>query len=40
VYLLEPQSADGLATWNFFDRALEVGAPFPVHRVQSASDIH
>jgi hypothetical protein len=29
-YLLEPESDDGLTTWNFFDAALKVGAPHPV----------
>jgi hypothetical protein len=29
-YLLEPESDDGLTTWNFFDSALQVGAPHPV----------
>jgi len=33
LYLLEPESDDGLATWNVFDRSLRVGAPFPVVRV-------
>jgi hypothetical protein len=32
VYLLEPMSEDGLATWNFFDGQLEVGREFPVVR--------
>lgn len=32
-YLLEPQSEDGLATWNVFDPALAVGKDFPVVRV-------
>src|SRR5207245_7261389 len=31
--LLEPQSADGLATWNFFDSAIEEGKDFPVMRL-------
>ncbi len=32
-YLLEPESDDGLATWNFFDSALEkLPADFPVFR--------
>ncbi len=34
VYLLEPMSDDGLATWNFFDASLEVGKDFPVLRVR------
>lgn len=31
--LLEPESDDGLATWNAFDRDLQRGALFPVSRV-------
>ncbi|HET6572003.1 MAG TPA: M14 family metallopeptidase, partial [Fimbriiglobus sp.] len=30
AYLLEPQAEDGLAAWNFFDKGLAVGKPFPV----------
>ena len=33
VYLLEPESDDGLTTWNFFDAALRVGGAHPVMRV-------
>jgi dipeptidyl aminopeptidase/acylaminoacyl peptidase len=33
AYLLEPQSEDGLATWNFFDDALQKGRDFPVLRL-------
>ena len=29
-YLLEPESDDGLGTWNLFDPALTAGAPHPV----------
>ena len=29
-YLLEPESDDGLTTWNFFDSELKVGASHPV----------
>ena len=36
VYLLEPESDDGLATWNFFDDRIGVGAEFPVYRVPAA----
>jgi hypothetical protein len=32
-FLLEPQSCDGLATWNFFDEGLRRGADFPVLRL-------
>ncbi len=35
AYLLEPQSADGLATWNFFDEQLADGKDFPVQRLMS-----
>jgi len=31
--LLEPQSDDGLATWNYFDPAVRPGADFPVVRL-------
>jgi dipeptidyl aminopeptidase/acylaminoacyl peptidase len=33
VYLLEAESEDGLATWNFFDDAIHEGQPFPVWRL-------
>jgi hypothetical protein len=33
MYLLEPESDDGLVTWNFFDRSLTPGAEFPVLRL-------
>jgi hypothetical protein len=33
AYLLEPESDDGLTTWNYFDAALQVGAVHPVLRV-------
>jgi hypothetical protein len=39
VHLLEPQSADGLATWNFFDDWLTLGSDYPVLRVPSAATI-
>ncbi len=29
-YLLEPESDDGLTTWNFLDSGLKVGASHPV----------
>jgi hypothetical protein len=37
VYLLEPQSDDGLATWNFFDRDMQKGGKFPVRRISDLS---
>ncbi len=33
VYLLEPESEDGLVTWNFFDDGLKEGQDFPVLRL-------
>jgi dipeptidyl aminopeptidase/acylaminoacyl peptidase len=33
VQFLEPQSADGLVTWNFFDAVLAEGKDFPVLRL-------
>ena len=33
MFLLEPESSDGLATWNFLDAWLEVGKSYPVLRV-------
>jgi hypothetical protein len=33
VYLLEPEADDGLARWEFFDRDITLGQPFPVYRV-------
>jgi hypothetical protein len=39
VYLLEPESDDGLATWNFFDAVIGEGKEFPVVRMQRADDL-
>ena len=36
VYLLEPQSDDGLVTWNYFDSALRPGGLYPVFKVGGA----
>jgi hypothetical protein len=33
VYLLEPESDDGFATWNFFDRHVQKGGNYPVKRI-------
>jgi len=33
MQLLEPQSDDGLVTWNVFGRSLRVGGEFPVQRL-------
>ncbi|MDA7980072.1 MAG: DPP IV N-terminal domain-containing protein [Pirellulales bacterium] len=40
VNLLEPESEDGLTTWNFFDQGLEPGAQFPVSRLMSDVRLH
>ncbi|MBM4107927.1 MAG: hypothetical protein FJ255_03815 [Phycisphaerae bacterium] len=39
VYLLEPRSEDGLATWNFFDPWLTPGETFPARRVTGPSTL-
>lgn len=39
VYLLEPRSEDGLATWNFFDAACRTGADFPVLRLPKGAPL-
>ena len=36
LYLLEPQSDDGLVTWNFLDPWLQVGGRYPLARVSRA----
>jgi len=33
AYLLEPESDDGLVTWNFLDACIETGKPYPITRV-------
>lgn len=33
-YLLEPESADGLTTWNFFDADLKIGGDLGVYRLE------
>jgi dipeptidyl-peptidase 4 len=40
AFLLEPQSADGLVTWNFFDAVLEEGKDFPVVRLPAPTSVH
>ncbi|HYV29292.1 MAG TPA: hypothetical protein VFA77_17285 [Candidatus Eisenbacteria bacterium] len=32
AYLLEPESDDGLVTWNFFDAFLEPGKVYPIYK--------
>ena len=38
-YLLEPESEDGLTTWNFFDSSLEAGKTHPVHKLMKIGKI-
>ena len=38
-YMLEAESDDGFAFWNFFDDSLEVGKPYPVVRVANPVEI-
>lgn len=38
-YLLEPEAADGLATWNFFDEGLKIGEDFPIYRLEKWTPI-
>ena len=38
VYLLEPQSEDGLAAWNFLDSLIAVGKDYPI--VRYCGEIH
>jgi len=40
VFLLEPESHDGLFAWNYFDDRLQVGAELPVYRVRHERDLH
>lgn len=35
LYLLDPQSDDGLTTWNFLDQWIPVGGTYPIARVLS-----
>ena len=38
-YLLEPESEDGLTTWNFFDASLAVGKTHPVSKLMRTGNI-
>ena len=37
--LLEPESDDGLVTWNFLDADLEVGKVYPIHKLMKDVNI-
>ncbi len=39
LYLLEPQSDDGLVTWNFVDPWLQPGNRYPITRVVDRTDL-
>ncbi|HYC52508.1 MAG TPA: M14 family metallopeptidase [Gemmatimonadaceae bacterium] len=39
LYLLEPQSDDGLVTWNFVDPWLQPGNRYPIMRVVDRTDL-
>jgi hypothetical protein len=36
-YLLEPESDDGLVTWNLIEQGLAPGQTYPIYRVMSGS---
>ena len=38
-YLLEPESDDGLVTWNLIEEGLTPGGTYPVYRVMNASPL-
>ena len=38
-YLLEPESDDGLVTWNIIEEGLAVGQTYPIYRVTDATRI-
>ena len=33
MYLLEPESDDGLVTWNIIEEGLSAGLTYPIYRV-------
>lgn len=39
IYILEPDSNDGLATWNFLDAELKSGEPYPIARLEKSTGI-
>jgi hypothetical protein len=39
AFLLEPQSEDGLCTWNYFDAALRAGEDYPVLRLPAKAAV-
>ena len=39
-YLIEPESDDGLVTWNVIDEGLAVGQTYPIYRVTDSRLLH
>jgi len=39
VYLLEPCSDDGFARWEALDAQIQIGEPYPVHRIPLAASV-
>jgi hypothetical protein len=38
-YLLEPESDDGLVTWNLIEEGLVAGETYPIYRVMNAASL-
>jgi len=38
-YLLEPESDDGLVTWNYVEEGIAVGQTYPIYRVTGAEPL-
>ena len=38
-YMLEPETNEGLVTWNFLDPWLNVGAAYPIRRIESSVEL-
>ena len=38
-YLIEPESDDGLVTWNILEEGLSPGLTYPIYRVTSATGL-
>jgi hypothetical protein len=39
AYVLEPESDDGLVTWNFLDASLEAGKPYPISKLMLNTNV-
>ncbi len=39
AYLLEPESEDGLVTWNFLDAYLEAGKVYPIYKLMQKASL-